>query len=246
MALVRLHTHKHHKALRIPLPHSAIIPILCVGGVLATALFALYGLENPLLFACILVIVTLVASNLGLRSQIRLLSLQAFHDPLTGTANRDLFRDRLEQSLMCSVRSNNHVSVLFCDLDSFKVVNDTFGHETGDVILIDVARRLQACLRPSDTLARYGGDEFVMLIEGAVDEGDIRMIIERIRSVFNEPFTAHGCDLAIAISVGMARGIGGRTTCDRLIAEADMDMYLSKRTSRSRMHDLPVSLDLAV
>jgi GGDEF domain-containing protein len=93
------------------------------------------------------------------------LHYQALHDYLTDLPNRKLFMDRLRQALRRSRRRHKRVAVLFMDLDSFKVVNDSLGHEVGDLLLTDVAQRLRRCLRPEDTLARFGGDEFVVLIE---------------------------------------------------------------------------------
>src|SRR5215217_5688240 len=113
----------------------------------------------------------------------------AFHDPLTELPNRALFMDRLEHALTRANRRGNKVAVLFTDLDNFKVINDSLGHKAGDQLLVAVAERLKACLRPEDTVARFGGDEFVMLVEdiASVDEGV--QVAERIADILQPPFT---------------------------------------------------------
>jgi diguanylate cyclase (GGDEF)-like protein len=101
------------------------------------------------------------------------LEFQAFHDPLTDLPNRALFEDHLEQALARKPRHGDNVAVLFVDLDDFKEINDSFGHQTGDKVLVVVAHRLRACLRPADTPARLGGDEFTVLLEDVEDGGEL-------------------------------------------------------------------------
>jgi diguanylate cyclase (GGDEF)-like protein len=121
------------------------------------------------------------------RSEERLHHL-AFHDPLTGLPNRRLFVDHLGHALKLTRRQGNRVAVLFMDLDQFKVVNDSLGHEVGDLLLTVVAQRLGRCLRPEDTLARFGGDEFVVLLEAVGDPAEAVRVAERITEELRRPF----------------------------------------------------------
>src|SRR3712207_6730232 len=114
---------------------------------------------------------------------------QAFHDPLTGLPNRALFMDRLEHASSRAKRRGNTVAVLFMDLDNFKVINDSLGHEAGDQLLIAVAERLKAHLRPEDTVARLGGDEFTILVEDVTSIGEVTRIAERVAHIMQSPFT---------------------------------------------------------
>jgi diguanylate cyclase (GGDEF)-like protein/PAS domain S-box-containing protein len=127
------------------------------------------------------------------RTQIeQALQHQAFHDPLTDLPNRALFMDRLEHALARSNRQKQQSAVLFLDLDRFKIVNDSLGHEVGDLLLKGVAKRLQSCLRPGDTAARLGGDEFTVLIEDISDVNDAIHVAERIAQELQTPFNLSG------------------------------------------------------
>jgi len=153
---------------------------------------------------------------------------QAFHDPLTGLPNRRLFVDRLGQALRRITRKQNRVAVLFMDLDGFKVVNDSLGHDAGDRLLVEVTGRLKGCLRPEDTLARFGGDEFTVLIEDVeVPDGAVR-VAERIVEELRDPFTLDGRELYVAASIGVGLGSGNTRDPDKLLREADMAMYRAK------------------
>src|SRR5215217_1533295 len=113
---------------------------------------------------------------------------QAFHDPLTDLPNRALFMDRLEHALAGADRRESRVALLFMDLDNFKLVNDSLGHEAGDSLLVAVAERLKACLRTEDTLTRFGGDEFTILLEGVRDVSEATHVAERIIEELQKPF----------------------------------------------------------
>ncbi len=154
---------------------------------------------------------------------------QALHDSLTGLPNRRLFVDRLEQALKrIRRRKGRKVAVLFMDLDGFKVVNDSLGHDTGDRLLVEVAKRLKGCLRPEDTLARFGGDEFTVLVED-VGEPDASMrVAERIVEELREPFTMEGRELYVAASIGVALGSDSTKGSEELLREADTSMYRAK------------------
>ena len=158
------------------------------------------------------------------------LHYQAFHDSLTDLPNRQLFMDRLGQALRRSKRWHKRVAVLFMDLDGFKLVNDSLGHEAGDALLTLVAQRLRRCLRPEDTLARFGGDEFVMLIEALDDPAQAVRAAERIMEELRRPVIMEGRDLYVIASIGISLG-GARThDADGLLREADTAMYRAKDT----------------
>ena len=153
---------------------------------------------------------------------------QALHDPLTGLPNRTLFVDRLGQALRRTRRQQNRVAVLFMDLDEFKVVNDSLGHEAGDLLLTVVAQRLRRCLRPEDTLARFGGDEFVVLIEAVAGPAEAVQVAERITDEFGRPFSVEGRELFVGASIGIALGEGRTKSPEDLLRDADTAMYRAK------------------
>ena len=159
---------------------------------------------------------------------------QALHDSLTGFPNRRAFVDRLGQALRRTRRQGNRVAVLFMDLDGFKVVNDSLGHEAGDVLLTVVARRLVRCLRPEDTLARFGGDEFVVLIEAVADPAEAVQVAERIMDEFSRPFSIEGRELFVTASIGIALGEGKTKSPEDLLRDADTAMYRAKDEGSGR------------
>jgi len=155
---------------------------------------------------------------------------QALHDPLTGLPNRTLFLDRVRHAVDTAGRTGIWPAVLYLDLDGFKPVNDTFGHEAGDVLLRTVADRLRGCLRPADTAARLGGDEFVVLLNGPVDRFGVARVVERIRAQLDVPILlGEGVVTTVGASIGIALGDMTTTDADALVRNADIAMYAAKR-----------------
>jgi diguanylate cyclase (GGDEF)-like protein len=153
----------------------------------------------------------------------------ALHDPLTGLPNRLLLQQRLEHAAQRARRSQTYAAVLFADLDRFKRVNDTHGHQAGDELLVAVASRLASLVRPGDTLARFSGDEFVFLCEDLHDNDDVEMLARRVEEAFAEPFLVRDTELAMTASIGMAFAAPGEEISNRLVVKADIAMYQAKR-----------------
>ncbi len=166
------------------------------------------------------------------------LSHQAFHDSLTHLPNRALFQERLGHALARSRRQGSVVAVLFLDLDNFKIVNDSLGHEAGDSLLLTVAERLSACVRPGDTVARLGGDEFTVLLEDLEDERQAVGLAERISETLNVPLLVSGREVFTTASLGIAcesgLTLGAERTPDDLVRDADTAMYRAKTEGKSR------------
>ncbi|MFN3486451.1 MAG: putative bifunctional diguanylate cyclase/phosphodiesterase, partial [Planctomycetota bacterium] len=159
----------------------------------------------------------------------------AFHDSLTGLPNRALFMDRLGQSLRHAQRRRERLfAVLFLDLDRFKLVNDSLGHGAGDRLLVEIARRLEACIRPGDTAARLGGDEFTVLLEDVRDGADAAQVAERIQREILRPVTLDGQDVFTSASIGIALSAAGYERAEDILRDADIAMYRAKAKGGSR------------
>ena len=169
----------------------------------------------------------------------------AFHDPLTGLPNRALFHDRLEHGLAQAKRHGRALAVMFLDLDDFKNINDSYGHDLGDSVLQTIARRLKGNIRGDDTISRYGGDEFLYLLMEVRNEQDIILIAEKIITAIQAPCDVSVGDLSISLSINASIGISifpkDGTTADTLIKSADKAMYRAKR-NKSRQYCPNVSL----
>ena len=157
---------------------------------------------------------------------------QAFHDELTGLANRQLFADRLGHALRPRTTRSEALTVLFLDLDDFKDVNDSFGHSLGDELLVEVAARIGGAVRPADTVARFGGDEYAVLME-ETDETRARVVASGIQAALAAPLVLGGRPVAVQASMGMACGIPGRSTVEELLRDADVAMHWAKKRGKS-------------
>ena len=158
----------------------------------------------------------------------------AFYDPLTALANRRLFRDRLEQGLANVNRTGKSLALLNIDLDSFKRINDSLGHDVGDLLLSSVAKRLMACVRKNDTVARLGGDEFVIILSNIETDEVVGAIAEKIIRVLREPVKLLGQDITITASMGIALAPCDGTDVQDLVKNADIAMYNVKALGRNR------------
>ena len=161
------------------------------------------------------------------------LTHQAFHDPLTGLANRALFVDRVEHALGRAMRHDRLVGVLFIDVDDLKAINDGLGHGAGDALLREVGWRLSEVVTPGDTAARLGGDEFAVLVEEASDRLALTDLAERVIAAFDRPFAIDGGALDVTASVGVAARDSG-DSADLLIRDADIAMYSAKSAGKGR------------
>ena len=158
----------------------------------------------------------------------------ATHDSLTGLPNRTLFNDRLETALENTRRNLKRLAVMILDLDGFKVINDTLGHAAGDHLLTMVSERLRSSLRKSDTIARMGGDEFMILVTGIDSEDNVGLIAQKVIDVFKKPFMLHEQPVKMTISIGVAMYPGDGERSDTLVQNADRSMYIAKEQGRNR------------
>ncbi|MET0010695.1 MAG: diguanylate cyclase, partial [Candidatus Thiodiazotropha sp. 6PLUC4] len=158
----------------------------------------------------------------------------AFYDPLTGLANRLLLHDRLQQSCSYAKRNGSMVAVLFMDLDRFKAVNDSYGHEVGDQLLQEVSRRIQGVVREGDTVARLGGDEFVVVLRDLKDSDGVTLVAEKIVYAIDQPIHIQENHCAIEVSIGIAL-YPNHQEVDSLLKLADHAMYEAKRNSKTKI-----------
>ena len=171
---------------------------------------------------------------------------QAYHDTLTNLPNRRLYMDRLHHALLRMARVQTGVAILFMDLDRFKVVNDSLGHETGDALLRAVAERLTTCIRPGDTAARFGGDEFAVLLDNVTGVADAIHVAERILERFEQPFAIGEHEMFASGSIGIALSSTTAILPSDLVRFADVAMYRAKTSGRSRYAIWDVNMDAAI
>jgi diguanylate cyclase (GGDEF)-like protein/PAS domain S-box-containing protein len=162
------------------------------------------------------------------------LTYQAFHDALTDLPNRSLFVDRVERALARAMRHGESISVMFIDVDNFKVVNDSLGHPVGDQLLVGLIQRIKGCLRHEDTLARLSGDEFAILIEDIRDEHDARALAHRLQEQLQTPFVLDRREVFATVSIGIVVSSPAHTKPDELLRDADLAMYRAKSNGKAR------------
>lgn len=171
-----------------------------------------------------------------LKEQEMQLMLQAYYDELTGLPNRVLIMDRLEQAIKKSERDTSLMAVLFVDLDKFKDINDGLGHSVGDSLLVEAAGRIKHAVRASDTVGRFGGDEFVVLIDGFGSIKDVQHIAAKINKAFTEDFVVEGHELSTTASIGIATYPENGARVEDLLKSADAAMYKAKDDGRNTYH----------
>ncbi|HWW09554.1 MAG TPA: bifunctional diguanylate cyclase/phosphodiesterase [Candidatus Acidoferrales bacterium] len=200
-----------------------LLGVLVVGNRLSDV--STFAADDLALFETFAAQVSVAVQNTRLDSRLK---HQAFHDPLTGLANRALFTDRLEHALTRRGRGPGSLAVVFLDLDDFKMINDSLGHAAGDELLVNVATRLQTVLRPSDTAARFGGDEFAILLEESSASYDVIGVADRIVAVLKPHFVIASREVAVHASVGVATADAGSVPAEELLRRADVAMYRAK------------------
>jgi diguanylate cyclase (GGDEF)-like protein/PAS domain S-box-containing protein len=171
----------------------------------------------------------------ALKEQQEKLEYLAHYDPLTRLPNRVLLADRIQQALHQAQRSGELVAVAYLDLDGFKPINDTLGHAAGDLLLVEVAKRLRTCVRAADTVARLGGDEFVLIIK-AQDFGDCEAATLRVLATLSAPYVIDGIDIELSASIGVTLYPNDGADPDVLLRHADQAMYVAKQAGRNRYH----------
>ena len=172
-------------------------------------------------------------ANEALKENEKLLRYMAQHDPLTRLPNRMLFSDRLQQEIAIAKRDKKNFAVMFLDLDEFKPVNDKFGHGVGDLLLKEAAKRIQDCVRESDTVGRFSGDEFIVLFRAIEHKQDAMAVAEKIRHALNQPFELAGQNLKISSSTGVAIYPDHGADEVQLLKNADIAMYCAKGNGRN-------------
>lgn len=159
---------------------------------------------------------------------------QANQDSLTGLPNRLLLIDRIQQVINRTYREHNGVAILFIDLDGFKDINDHYGHEAGDRVLVELAQRYQSALRREDTVARFGGDEFVVLVSNLKNHMEAELIAEKILKETQQPIYLDNCEARVGCSIGIAVEFEALENAEQLIGHADEAMYQAKRSGKNR------------
>jgi len=172
--------------------------------------------------------------NAERKAQAEQIHYMAYHDPLTGLANRALFKDRFQHAVAVAARTQSPVGIMFIDIDRFKVINDSLGHEGGDAVLIEAAKRIRACLRASDTACRIGGDEFTVILEHLPTSEDAAQAAMRLIQKFSEPLKVGGREIIVTASIGISIYPGATQDVQRLLKDANAAMHEAKESGRNR------------
>ncbi|MFN8052854.1 MAG: EAL domain-containing protein [Acidimicrobiales bacterium] len=222
-----------------------IVVVICTAAVPSFRLLLGHRLSDPVVDLATAVLFVLVLFRVSwLMDVIDRSAQQLLHDPLTGLANRTLFSDRTDRALR--QRSTSDVAVMFVDLDDFKTINDSLGHQAGDELLRNVATRLTACIRTSDTVARFGGDEFAVLLVDPGTENFIAEMAQRLLDAINQPMHLRDHEVQVAGSVGITVGTKQDDEVDSLLRNADVAMYLAKSKGKGRFEFFDRSMHEAV
>ncbi|MDM8536421.1 GGDEF domain-containing protein [Desulfobacterales bacterium HSG17] len=182
-------------------------------------------------------------ANEKLKIQNNEISKLATLDSLTGLLNRHSYDNILERTLKIAKRNNKQFSILFIDLDHFKNINDTLGHHIGDLLLKEVAKKLQSCIRESDIVSRIGGDEFNILLEGITAQNDAAYIAKRILAKMSKSFNIESHKLTVTASIGISNYPSNGVTLSELLKNADIAMYQAKELGRNRYQFYNLSTD---
>jgi diguanylate cyclase (GGDEF)-like protein len=175
-----------------------------------------------------------VHENEERKAQAEQIHYMAYHDPLTGLANRALFKDRFQHAVAVAARTQSPLGIMFIDIDRFKVINDSLGHEGGDAVLIEAAKRIRACLRASDTACRIGGDEFTVILENLPTSEDAAQAALRLIQKFAEPLKIGGREIIVTASIGISIYPGATHDVQRLLKDANAAMHEAKESGRNR------------
>jgi diguanylate cyclase (GGDEF)-like protein len=168
------------------------------------------------------------------KAQAEQIHYMAYHDPLTGLANRALFKDRFQHAVAIAARTKSPLGIMFIDIDRFKVINDSLGHEGGDAVLVEAAKRVRACLRASDTACRIGGDEFTVILENLPTSEDAAQAAKRLIQKFSEPLKIGGREIIVTASIGISIYPGATHDVQRLLKDANAAMHEAKESGRNR------------
>ncbi len=179
------------------------------------------------------------------KAQIQMENL-AFYDPLTGLANRRLFKNRLSKAVKSVQRSDTSIALLFLDLDQFKRINDTLGHDMGDALLKEIARRLDTNVRENDTVSRIGGDEFTILLTDVNNTNDVRIVAEKILQSLSRPFMLNGQDIISTVSIGITMTPEDSINLNTLMKNADLAMYRAKELGRNNFQFFSEDMNTAI
>lgn len=179
------------------------------------------------------------------KAQIQMENL-AFYDPLTGLANRRLFKNRLAKSVKSAQRTNTSIALLFLDLDQFKRINDTLGHDMGDALLKEIARRLDHNVRENDTVSRIGGDEFTILLTDVNNTNDVRIVADKILRSLSRPFMLNGQEIISTVSIGITMTPEDSVEPNILMKNADLAMYRAKELGRNNFQFFSEDMNIAI